>query len=98
MKEEIKVAYGNERQGQCEILNKLKAEQRILELFETEKIEKIETELKKTKNRIDDGELTTNNVVEPVFEQTPNNTQAQYNVPNLVMPSNEGTNVYTMHM
>ena len=42
MKEEIKVAYGNERQGQCEILNKLKAEQRILELFETEKIEKIE--------------------------------------------------------
>lgn len=63
-----------------------------------EKIEKIETELKKTKNRIDDGELTTNNVVEPVFEQTPNNTQAQYNVPNLVMPSNEGTNVYTMHM
>ena len=63
-----------------------------------EKIEKIETELKKTKNSIDDGELTTNNVVESVFEQTPNNTQAEDNVPNLVMPSNEGTNVYTMHM
>jgi hypothetical protein len=38
----ITVISGNERMGQCEILNKLKAEQRILELFETEEIEKID--------------------------------------------------------
>ena len=42
MEQKIKLISGNEKQGQCEILNKLKAEQRILELFETEKIEKIE--------------------------------------------------------
>ena len=38
----IKVISGTEKMGQCEMLNKLKAEQRILELFETEEIEKIE--------------------------------------------------------
>lgn len=42
MEKTIKVISGNERMGQCEILNKLKAEQRILELFETEEIEKID--------------------------------------------------------
>ena len=41
MEQKIKVISGNEKQGQCEILNKLKAEQRILELFETEQIEEI---------------------------------------------------------
>ena len=38
----IKVISGTEKMGQCEMLNKLKAEQRILELFETEEIEKID--------------------------------------------------------
>lgn len=42
MEKTITVISGNERMGQCEILNKLKAEQRILELFETEEIEKID--------------------------------------------------------
>ena len=42
MEKTIKVISGNEKMGQCEMLNKLKAEQRILELFETEEIEKIE--------------------------------------------------------
>lgn len=42
MDKTITVISGNERMGQCEILNKLKAEQRILELFETEEIEKID--------------------------------------------------------
>lgn len=42
MEQKIKVISGNKTEGQCEILNKLKAEQRILELFETEQIEKIE--------------------------------------------------------
>lgn len=42
MEQKIKVISRNEKQGQHEILNKLKAEQRILELFETEEIEKIE--------------------------------------------------------
>lgn len=42
MKKTIRVISGNEKMGQCEILNKLKAEQRILELFETEEIEKID--------------------------------------------------------
>lgn len=42
MEKTIKVISGNEKMGQCEILNKLKAEQRILELFETEEIEKID--------------------------------------------------------
>lgn len=42
MEQKIQLISGNEKQGQCEILNKLKAEQRILELFETEEIEKID--------------------------------------------------------
>lgn len=42
MEQKIKIISGTEKMGQCEILNKLKAEQRILELFETEEIEKID--------------------------------------------------------
>lgn len=42
MENTIKVISGTEKMGQCEILNRLKAEQRILELFETEEIEKID--------------------------------------------------------
>ena len=42
MKQKIKLISGNKIEGQCEILDKLKAEQRILELFETEEIEKID--------------------------------------------------------
>lgn len=42
MEQKIKLISGNETEGECEILNKLKAEQRILELFETQEIEKIE--------------------------------------------------------
>ena len=47
MEQKIKVISGNETEEQCEILNKLKAEQRILELFETEQIEKIDITYKK---------------------------------------------------
>lgn len=47
MKEKIKIIYGNEEEGATEILNKLGAEQKILELFETEEIEKIEIIYKK---------------------------------------------------
>lgn len=47
MEQKIKLISGNEIEGQCEILNKLKAEQRILELFETEQIEKIDITYKK---------------------------------------------------
>ena len=42
MEQKIKLISGNETEGDCETLNKLKAEQRILELFETKEIEKIE--------------------------------------------------------
>jgi|GEM_PF-7003842 hypothetical protein len=42
MEKTIKVISGTKKMGQCEILNKLKAEQRILELFETEEIEKVD--------------------------------------------------------
>lgn len=42
MEKTIKVISGTEKMGQCEILNKLKAQQRILELFETEEIEKVD--------------------------------------------------------
>lgn len=42
MEQKIKIISGTEKMGQYEILNKLKAEQRILELFETEEIEKID--------------------------------------------------------
>lgn len=47
MEEKIKLIYGNETNGSIEILNRLKAEQKILELFETEQIEKIEITYKK---------------------------------------------------
>lgn len=49
MEKTIRVISGNEKMGQCEILNKLKAEQRILELFETEEIEKIDITYKERK-------------------------------------------------
>ena len=42
MEQKIKLISGNKIEGQCEILDKLKAEQRILELFETEEIEKVD--------------------------------------------------------
>lgn len=45
--EKIKVFYGNEEEGATEVLNKLKAEQKVLELFETKEIEKIEIKYKK---------------------------------------------------
>lgn len=47
MEKKIKVMYGNKTEGACETLNKLEAEQKILELFETEQIEKIEITYKK---------------------------------------------------
>lgn len=47
MEEKIKVIYGNEEEGATETLNKLGAEQKILELFETKEIEKIEITYKK---------------------------------------------------
>lgn len=47
MEEKIKVIYGNEECGTIEVLNKLGAEQKILELFETKEIEKIEVVYKK---------------------------------------------------
>lgn len=47
MEKQIKVISGNETDGECEIFNKLKAEQKILELFETQEIEKIEITYKK---------------------------------------------------
>mgnify|MGYP004529295051 CR=1 FL=1 len=45
-KNEIKFITESKMEGQVEILNALKAKQRILELFETEEIEKIEITLK----------------------------------------------------
>lgn len=47
MEQKIKVIYSNEEEGAIEILNKLETEQKILELFETKKIEKIEIVYKK---------------------------------------------------
>ena len=47
MEDKIKVMYGNEEEGTTEILNKLKAEQKILELFETKEIVKIEIKYKR---------------------------------------------------
>ena len=64
MKEEIKVAYGHERQGQCEILNKLKAEQRILELFETEEIEKIDITYKEKESANTADSIIANNIID----------------------------------
>ena len=47
MEDKIKVIYGNEEEGTTEYLNKLKSEQKILELFEIYEIEKIEIVYKK---------------------------------------------------
>lgn len=47
MDEKIEVCFGNTEEGAKEILNKLKAEQKILELFETEKIKKVIIQYKK---------------------------------------------------
>lgn len=45
--EEIEVVYCNDEEGCKELLNKLGAKQKILELFKTKKIEKIEIVYKK---------------------------------------------------
>lgn len=64
-----------------------------------EKMEEIENELKSQKDENYVEELTTDHVAEPVFGQTADLAQQpQYAMPNLTMPSNEETNVYTMHM
>lgn len=47
MENKIEVYFGNEVEGAKEVLNKLGAEQKILELFETQEIEKIEITYKK---------------------------------------------------
>lgn len=47
MGEKIKIIYGSEEAAATEVLNKLNAEQKILELFETKEIEKIEIKYKK---------------------------------------------------
>ena len=47
MEQKIRIIYRNEEEGTVETLNKLKAEQKILELFETEEIEKVEIVYKK---------------------------------------------------
>ena len=47
MEEKMKLIYGNDTENAIEILNKLKAEQKILELFETKEIEKVEITYKK---------------------------------------------------
>lgn len=47
MEEKIRVFYGNDEEGTTEILNKLGAEQKILEVFETKEIESIEIIYKK---------------------------------------------------
>ena len=47
MEEKIKFFYGNDEEGATEILNKLGAEQKILEVFETKEIESIEIIYKK---------------------------------------------------
>lgn len=57
----IKVISGTEKMGQCEMLNKLKAEQRILELFETEEIE-ITYKEKESANTADS--IIANNIID----------------------------------
>lgn len=42
MKEKIVLTYGNKTEGAVDIVSKLGAEQKILELFETKNINKIE--------------------------------------------------------
>lgn len=64
MKQKIKLISGNEIEGQCEILNKLKAEQRILELFETEEIEKIEITYKEKESANTADSIIANNIID----------------------------------
>ena len=47
MEEKIKLIYGNDTENAIEILNKLEVEQKILELFGTKEIEKVEITYKK---------------------------------------------------
>lgn len=47
MEEKIRVIYGDNKERTIEILNKLGAEQKILEVFETKEIESIEIVYKK---------------------------------------------------
>lgn len=42
MKNKIELYFGSEVEGAKEVLNKLGAEQKILELFETKRIKKVE--------------------------------------------------------
>ena len=63
MEKTIKVISGTEKMGQCEILNKLKAEQRILELFETEEIEKIEITYKEKESANTADSIIANNII-----------------------------------
>lgn len=47
MEEKIKIIYGNDTENAVEQLNKIKAKQKLLELFETKKIESVEIVYKK---------------------------------------------------
>lgn len=47
MDEQIKVIYGDKKEGIVEILNKLKTAQKILELLETKEVEIINITYKK---------------------------------------------------
>ena len=47
MADKIEFIYGDNEEGTKKILNKLQAEQKILELFETKEIERIEVTYKK---------------------------------------------------
>ena len=64
MEQKIKLISGNEIEGQCEILNKLKAEQRILELFETEEIEKIGITYKEKESANTADSIIANNIID----------------------------------
>lgn len=64
MKQKIKLISGNKIEGQCEILDKLKAEQRILELFETEEIEKIEITYKEKESANTADSIIANNIID----------------------------------
>lgn len=63
MENTIKVISRTEKMGQCEILNKLKAEQRILELFETEEIEKIDITYKIREPVYTTDSIIANNII-----------------------------------
>ena len=65
MENTIKVISRTEKMGQCEILNKLKAEQRILELFETEEIEKVDiTYREKKESAYTADSIIANNIID----------------------------------